>query len=64
MFDFVSLPTPARLIASSSEWSAPFFAEFVPLIYYAVGLILFALVVMFIIRLAERLYDKITGHRD
>lgn len=38
LLNLVNLPTPTNFLASTTEWSSPFFDEFLPFIYLAGGL--------------------------
>lgn len=41
---FVDIPTPTDFIASTTEWSSPFFTAFLPFIYFIVGIGVFVLI--------------------
>jgi len=60
---FITWPTPQTIIASSSEWSAPFFAELTPLIYVSLGFLIVGVFVVFVINRASDTIHTATGHR-
>jgi len=63
MFSLATMPTSSQFMASIGAWSSPFFNDLLPFAIFAIGILLGALLIYFLIHIVQNVVGKIL-HKD